>query len=315
MGTLSFLTTIFAATDSQVEVNPRRCLRNRLCGNRCNLCLEICPSAALSYFDSSLHFDNEACSNCMGCTAACPVDALVPSKDPQQFVNQVKDVEHDTLIISCEHNQLFRKNELSLPCLGVFSLELLISVASAAPKKQILFNIEGCADCRNGRVSLWFQKNLTSLLQYGTARDVPTIQMMTDESGGQAQDDRRSFFKAMQSKAAGAAHWSRISGEKAKPQTSTSRTISSKNALLREVLGSNELPHPLASRMVPQMSIGESCAPCPRCAGICPTGALRLVRLEHLRKLEFDATSCCSCGLCLDFCKENALRLSCSLTD
>ncbi|MDJ0624066.1 MAG: 4Fe-4S binding protein [Desulfocapsaceae bacterium] len=315
MGVLSFLTTIFAPAGSQVGVNPRRCLRNRLRGNRCNLCLMICPTAALTYSNGSLHLNEEACSNCMACTAVCPVDALAPTGDLQQFVNEVKNVEHTFLIISCARNRLFHKNELLLPCLGVFSHELLVSVASAVTQKRILFNSRGCGGCRNEKVFYWFKGNLTSLLQNSDAKAVPKMEIVTADSDTRAQDDRRSFFKAMQRNAVNVTTSSRNAGKQAKQKMATSRTTSSKTGLLRKVLNADEPSHPLANRMVPRLSIDENCSPCPRCAGICPTGALKLARLEQRGKLMFEGNSCCSCGLCLDFCKEKALTLNCSLTD
>ncbi len=314
MGALSFLTTVFAPPESQVKVSPRRCLRNRLRGNRCDLCLQICPSAALSYSGGSLHFAEHACTSCMACTAVCPVDALVPIIDLQQFVDHARSAEHDTLIISCSYNRLFGEDELLLPCLGLLSPELLTYMASALPQKTLRFNVRRCSDCRNLKVSSWFQKNLNSLVQHGGSAWVTKMELSTADSGEQTQDDRRSFFKAMRRDAVNAAAFPQAAkGQIQQEQAPTSRTIPSKTALLKTILESDEPQHPLATRMAPRLSIGANCHPCPRCAGICPTGALKLVRQKQGKIVKFDSTSCCSCALCVDFCKEGSLALSCTL--
>lgn len=312
MNALSFVTGFFAAPECAVRTEPRRCLRNRLSDNRCDLCLRVCPSGALSYRDGLLCLDTLKCSGCLRCTALCPSDALIPHADLQLHDALRK---RDKLLISCERQRLFREEEIVVPCLAMFSHELLLYFFTFSAAQTIRFNISGCRSCDNEKACREFERDLQCVRQRGGLHRLPRLEVLTEEKREKGIGNRRSFLRSLGTGALQAAT-SPSGREHAQPEIpDTSRMVPRKTQLLKEIMEVGNSQHPLAAAMIRHVHISDDCVPCPRCAGICPTGALKLVRLEQGKKLEFDATSCNDCGLCVEFCKEQALSLSCSLED
>ena len=58
-----------------------------------------------------------------------------------------------------------------------------------------------------------------------------------------------------------------------------------------------------------QVQVSDSCNVCPLCKGICPTGAIKIEKIDQEKILVIDNTLCSGCGLCVTFCKNDALRL------
>lgn len=310
MSALSFLTGFFATPECAVKAEPRRCLRNRLRGNRCDLCLQSCPSGALSYLENTLRLDAEKCSGCLRCTALCPSDALTPHAD-QQLHDVRRRSDKELLLISCERQRLFREEEIVVPCLGVFSHELLLYLVTFSADRTIHFNISGCTSCANHQACREFQQDLQCLRHRNGHQRLPPIELLAEVQRQKETGNRRSFLRSLGAGALQAAI-PPSAKEPVQPELSgTSRMVPRKRQLLKEVMEAGDRQYPLAAAMMPRLHIGDDCLPCPRCAGICPTGALALVKEEGGKRLSFTGERCTGCSLCVEFCQHSALSLSC----
>jgi ferredoxin len=60
----------------------------------------------------------------------------------------------------------------------------------------------------------------------------------------------------------------------------------------------------------PDISVSDDCTYCPRCTGMCPTGAIKVRREKSGKIFSFDRRLCSACGLCAEFCKVRAISMS-----
>lgn len=54
----------------------KECLRKKFSWSKCSLCVEICPTKALSFHQSGVDLDRQKCDQCGLCVLACPVNAI-----------------------------------------------------------------------------------------------------------------------------------------------------------------------------------------------------------------------------------------------
>lgn len=276
--------------------------------------MQSCPSGALSYCNDTLRLDTEKCSGCLRCTTACPNDALTPHAALQFHDALRKRSDKDLLLISCERQKLFREEEIVVPCLAVFSHELLLFLVTFAAAHTIRFNISRCKNCDNEEPCREFQQDLQCVQQRSGHHRLPRLDVLTEESRERESGNRRSF---LQSLGAGALKAATVSSAKEptelarRKSTPTSRQAPGKIQLLQEVVETGDMVHPLAIAMIPKVCISTDCTHCPRCAGICPTGALTLANEGGSKKLRFSEMHCSGCSLCVQFCQRSALSMYC----
>jgi formate hydrogenlyase subunit 6/NADH:ubiquinone oxidoreductase subunit I len=105
---------------------------------------------------------------------------------------------------------------------------------------------------------------------------------------------------------------------KKEPTKSNSRRLPEKTALLEKIIMAQDsaLVPTLLAQCTPTLILTDSCTFCPRCTGMCPTGAIKLVRQENNSKqLSFAGGRCTGCGLCAAFCKVQAITISGPLSE
>jgi ferredoxin len=312
MVSFSLLTNLFKDTSFEVELDSRLCLKNRLNGCHCRLCLDDCPAQALSYIDNRLLIDTVRCTGCMRCTAVCPSDALRPDYDVVEQLVMVRQGNNDCVVFSCPRQKRFSPAEVVIPCLAVFSEEALLYLATSGNLRAVHFNAAGCSDCRNKEALSSMKALLENLRDRHGDIIGPKLQVIDRHEERTEAADRRSFLAVMKNGVLSAAGSSLQSTTARKSIPPSHRRIPLKTELRQKTI--NRFPagkqHPLLSRLTPQLTIGEECIPCSRCSGICPTGALKLERSKDSKQLIFHGENCSSCGLCLSFCKRGALALS-----
>ena len=247
----------------------------------------------------------------MRCGAVCPNDAFTSSYDFFGKLDAAMEGDNERVVFSCPKQKQFTDRESVVPCLAAFSMEALLFLGTSA-KKEIHFNASICATCTNVSAFLQFNEELDSLTRLAGPQLSTVLLVQTDPPEECETSGRRSFLAALRTGACNVARSSLLQETAPKPVSATARRIPAKISLRQQSLADNGAAPSLAEIFTPQLTINDNCVPCPRCSGICPTGALRLKKDHGRKTLEFTGTDCSSCGLCVSFCTRNALSLSSS---
>ncbi len=315
MSSRSLLERLASNADQQTAVFVQdRCLRKRLNTFDCQRCIDICAAGALSLRDRSISFDPGACTGCMLCTTACPNDAFCFSGfdgGSPSFLKQTSEL----TVISCPRQSRLYQEERRIPCLGGITIEQLLALAlESAGGAVIAFNISSCTDCENS---------------YGVRRFLARLAWVEEKAGSLFKREcivitekkqfkslelsvRRLFLSNLKDNlliTIGSPFSFSLDGPN---QTArTSRRIPARVRLKKNLLEHLEPNHKesVSALIDHQLAVGSACNLCPLCTGICPTGAVRVDRIDGQKRLTFNTMLCSGCGLCVSFCKKNALSL------
>jgi ferredoxin len=218
---------------------------------------------------------------------------------------------------------------LRVPCLGGIIQSHLLALAVAG-RRPIQFIDRGwCAHCRagggdghpaqrlvDGANALfdacgWFQdariRLVTDALPLGLMpEDIP-------DAATQARLGRRAFFRRLTTELVRSvspqAQFPRVSAG-----TLRRRGVSplpERDSVL-DVVGemARTQGRPLPTSLFPALQMSDVCRHHGVCAGVCPTGALRVHERNDAGGVDFDAAACLACGLCIDSCPEGAISFA-----
>lgn len=281
-----------------------RCLRIRFNESRCERCLVVCPSAAMS-LEEGLEIDRDRCSGCLLCSSVCPTGALELSTDFLACVSQLSKVPEP--VLGCCRTKEQANGWLA--CLGGLSDEHLLHLHRRL-NGTLTLNISRCGDCLNNSMLPLLRTRLENLAGGGSCRIV-TVEMAEAVRHREETVDRRSFFKSFRTSlfqtaavvmTAGAQETERSTGY-------TAKRLPNRRALLKGVLEQTAPPvkQELEERFFGRITFSEACTACQACAAVCPTGALDKNREDRDKPPLFDPAACTACGLCVEFCWYRAL--------
>ncbi len=306
------------ATTATISFDQRRCLRARLNTNECRVCLDVCPSRALSLSNQTVQFDNSRCTSCLRCLSVCPNDALTDSIDLGHLLHQL--AHKSGIIISCDQSKT-HDNQLTIPCIGLLS-EPLLAAMNAVSQGTFHLDVEHCPRCRN-------QHTLCNLHQINQK-----LQKQSKDRGGEFRllywteqdrkkkdhslNERRVFLsftgKSIARNSKKAVRQATNNPEATPPdQKSTLKQPTKIQKVLRTAMDLLP-PDRTGERDILRsyfftLQAAPHCDCCPRCSGMCPTGALKRTTENGSRQLNFTSSSCSGCGLCIAFCKKKALQI------
>jgi len=247
----------------------------------------------------------------MLCSTICPNDALLPDVDISILLFNNLPIS-GTITFTCKHQQQYEDDEVVMPCLATLPAEALLYLCIARVPTTFFFNAKRCSTCPNQK-SFQIFKEIFETVSHAT-REFATSSLIlqTHENDPPSeQSTRRVFLKSIKN----AISSQRRNEDKARVEEGQSnpcnRSITKRRKIVKEAKKHiSPSQRTLFSKLTEnRMSINESCTPCNRCSGICPTGALRLQKSPEKKELEFSSEKCSGCGLCSAFCKHESISL------
>ena len=301
-----------------VQAAPERCLRRRLSTCDCRLCLDVCAAGAITLDRGQLQLDQQRCTGCMACVAACRNEALVTPFDLEKMLQKVREKAEKLPVVSCIRKKRRSVEEMTVPCLGIFSEEALVALGRSGCR-SIEFDLAGCPSCENRQAAARFLSAFRRVTE-GAAQVLYAELVISENTRPEtAKDgtDRRSFLAEVRAKLSTFSPISLAMPEffhAAQPEKTHSRRLPIRVRIIERIIAdaAGESKEQILSLCTHRVTTGPACTCCPLCTGICPTGALRVTGSGTEKRLCFTGTRCSGCGLCVSFCRKAAISLSLS---
>ncbi|MBT8333768.1 MAG: 4Fe-4S dicluster domain-containing protein [Deltaproteobacteria bacterium] len=248
----------------------------------------------------------------MMCTAFCPNDAFEVNGYHLETRIQSLSPKED-LFVSCFRETQLHPDELVVPCVGALSLVHLLALCLKSFGK-LVFNVSACESCEN-RAAAERLESLVALLKNHHDRieaELIINKTATETMSPLTAESRRSFLMGLKNSLVSVVE-SQLPSFQHNPtdKVSRNRRVPRKVKLLRDLL--NQLDQKkkdlVSSLCLYEIRVTDNCAVCPLCKGICPTGAIKIEKVDNHKTLVIDNTLCSGCGLCETFCKNDALQL------
>lgn len=320
-----------------VACNFDRCLRERTTWTECSLCVDTCPSEALSFDKTSRHplHDPFRCIKCGLCLASCPLEVFESSGfSERQLLDRIKRTQPVTLAcflprritptdsIDTTHYQLGT-------CLAALTPGALFDLALTQTCTLETCRCEQCTLLPfasetlgwNATLAQWYLRdfNASQNLRETTSTFLPDssqddlceskLSSQLQEDNKQQSDDNnnvallhanlRTLF-AGKRKALGSPR--RLLAAKMKEQRVPSWRVRIMSRWIHNEKPSKDVcPWPFL-----QVNIAK-CRACGMCMQLCPTGSIRLyMDKEELAYMLVPGT-CTNCGMCISSCQVGAL--------
>ena len=312
----SLIEKLAADANEQSAVFARdRCLRKRLNSFACRSCVDSCAAGAITLRGRAIDFEPGACTGCMLCTTACPNDAFTFSGFDAGSPGFLKAAAELT-VISCPRQERLHQEERRIPCLGGITVEHLLALALEPTGRAVTaLNVSSCTTCENSRGVKRFLHRLARLEEEAGSlfkRKCIVITEKKELNPLLEPSVRRLFLTSLKDTLLTTIGSPFSFSFDSPPQAErTSRRIPVRVRLKKKLLErlEPEQRESLSALLDHRLDVSGACNLCPLCTGICPTGAIRVVRIAGHKELTFDTTLCSGCGLCVSFCKKKALSL------
>lgn len=266
------------------EIDGERCVHGLCAQARCRVCVDVCPRAAMVLTETVLGFDEDACTGCGICRAACPEDAIA---FPAVNFSGVIDTDARRALIACEASGVADGSGV-VPCVhgaGERDLALL----SGRGVRELVICRGACADCGNAttatldaavarfnRLAVERGQALVRLAEV-SIRQFGALRSAAMAAGHDLDQKRRALFGGILA---------------ARKQSAAA------NAAVAGAL----------ARFVPSLDVG-ACSGCDACSRICPHDAIAYERAGGSRFYAVRADRCTGCRLCVDVCAEGAVAV------
>ncbi|MFQ5575031.1 MAG: 4Fe-4S binding protein, partial [Terriglobia bacterium] len=319
--------------DDGPTASSARCMRRLYKNSKCSLCVENCPSQAVS-LEGPVSLIAERCTNCGVCVGLCPSGVFEPLKEDTSVL--LHDI--DRCLDGCNElgwacSPLLRDEGRSysrvveVPCLARADLSLLLS-AVARGARTLYLNTAKCAECvllearepihksienANG-IMVALGRDTRVVAVYGFPVPIKRERARYGRLGRGESMSRRAFLSGLRKTTLTSSVRRENSETEQRPLRELIRSSwssSNRELLLDSLRALGPAPRGASlpkSAPFGQVEINERCDFCGLCALTCPSRAL--VKAGGAEPgLDFTAALCLGCGLCQEICPEDALVL------
>lgn len=297
--------------EDRLRIDRGRCLRHRLSISTCRNCFDSCTRGALTWSETGLHWNQDKCSGCLLCTAACPTDALISNGLALgDLLQRLDDV--DTPLLACTHGSATQAHA-RVPCLGLLADPQLLLVLQLALGKDLRLNTSACADCENCHILPVLQQSVQQAQI--TAAELPgsvkIIESTPELDYREKSCSRREFFTFLsnRSRQTGLSLVNRLHVDRSTENYGKKSLPLIRRLLLQLGKSSAAIRALLDTKILPELTMSAACKGCTACVGICPTGALSSPA-ERGSEPVVVKDRCIACNLCVEFCHQSAIELT-----
>lgn len=308
-----------------VTVNAERCVRSKDRNADCDLCVQRCPTDAIS-LENGVSVDPETCIHCGLCLHTCPVGVFDGNDGVYKLLYAAEQlVEKEHVEVACGHHPTVEQGDPKADavlrtqgCLTSFGPSAYLGLL-AMDVERVTVRLDACADCPAhelcGAVKENVQQAQDMLAAHDEANRLQTVEETPRRKRKRPVYDtnnpnlsRRGLFRMLsmqeQTTASDIAprHAKQIAGDAGPPRER--RRI--RNAL-HHLFGSDDVTLPSGQGFV-DFDVTDDCTACGLCAKICPNDAMRFESDDGTFHIHFDAAQCTDCGLCTSLCTPDALR-------
>ncbi|MEW6487011.1 MAG: 4Fe-4S dicluster domain-containing protein [Thermodesulfobacteriota bacterium] len=290
------------------DVDSSRCLRLRCHTFACGRCAEICPSGALGFEGRMPAVDPRACTGCGLCVSACPMDGLAGAMPGvEALAARLSSV--PSPVLGCTGADGVEAHA-RVPCLGYLTEEELAALAVLVPQ-GVQLNATRCPACPRKGATETVAERAARVAELRPGGEVRIARSPRDLSFRERSLDRRTFFRSLGWGTTAGASALLKSAAPADPCGRSAKQLPRRRAALHLAL---EHAQPgaaarLADAFSFTLTVDDRCTACPRCAAMCPTGALARVGEGPDRHIELDPQRCSGCRVCEAFCPSGSLRI------
>lgn len=324
---LSSLWKLAVDSSPAVSVAADLCKRVRYPSSDCARCRDICPEGALS-----LHPEPRVgpeCSGCGLCVNTCPTDVFRPLLHSQTdllrktylIADRRSSAKPARLHVRCQRGEQLARDDLSIPCLGSLTENVLVGAALAGFEQFVL--VKGhCAECPLSPGESLIRGLLERTRSLLASLNLESVELTVEEhqrsqatalSRQELLTRIRSRFQLRSASTAPQGSETHHHHRLTEAQAETVPPTAPRRVLLRRLV-EGLAPADLATvetgpadRWARLRIDEQQCSACGTCVAVCPTGALSIATENERAVLRFDAATCTNCGLCYEACDEGAV--------
>lgn len=308
--------------DGRVAFAAEACIAARSLPSACQRCAQACPAGAVRVGEAGPELV-AACLGCGRCASACPTGAIVLKGFPESGKLPSGNV---PLHIECWKvpASLTGQAALRVPCLGGLDAGQMLEWQALLDDTPLhLIDRGWCAQCRAGGASHPAQAALDEVVRLREACNLQSVEQprlvhrplpaalmpaAIPEPAAEEKIDRRAFFRRFAAEAANAIPASPPAAPR--PRRSSPFPLPKRERLLAALEVLTRLPiERLSAAVLPGLTLTASCDHLGVCAGMCPTGALRLYEEDGHAGAAFEPRDCVACGLCAQACPALAIEV------
>ncbi len=303
-------------SQKKIPLYNHLCLNVRSGRQLCRACVDACPAQGISLDRDAVNISE--CIACGLCAVACPTGVFDQLWDAAgKVVNFArKHQPHRSLWVTCSKASLYR-GALRINCLGELVPELVLYLLShGVGKVNVFYDAQACENCdfRSGEL-LWKKScgQLSVIYRNQDCFQVFDHLPETEQSNDQQVDViRRDFFRSLTNGAQEVLVEAVLGEPPEEIFEPFSQSLSLRRKLFIRIISQLDTKQirTLEPGYLRHPEIGSECTFCGSCVKLCPSGAMKMEKLdEGCLGLSMDATMCNMCGLCAKTCPGEAIKV------